>query len=485
MDAEQLNIVMIMTDQQRADHVGWAQNAQLATPNLDRIAEGWAFQRCLTANPICMPARCALLTGRYTRQIHALHMSGDLDRSIPNYPQALQRAGYRTAAVGKLHLNQTWRWGRGRGNGLNLHAMHEEMKSYGFDHVWEACGKQLAVANFCDYAAELASKGTLETFRDHTVARGPNTVWAADALFTGEPWPLAEADYPDIRIGDEAVRYIEQHDRTSAAQPFFLLSSFLSPHPPFDPPQRFLDAVPYEENDDFIQCPDSPAMDAATRQRLWKLRRAYKAMIGVIDEQVGRIFHALETKGILDNTVILFVSDHGEMLGDHSCIQKSIHWRGAVEVPCAIRHPHHLDRARYHQPIELTDLTATLLAAAGLDPHAALSEPWPGFRDIIPGRSLLPVMQGKTAPVREFAFCEYNNSWSLLHSEEFAYVRFHSPDAPQRELLFNYKDDPDECRNLATDPAHAAILARHRDYLFNLLESHPPVQSNWAEAYLQ
>ncbi|MCD8481435.1 MAG: sulfatase-like hydrolase/transferase [Verrucomicrobia bacterium] len=265
---------------------------------------------------------------------------------------------------------------------------------------------------------------------------------------------------------------------------FFILGSFLSPHPPFDPPERYLQQFPYEEVDDFNLDDTSLPMDVTTRQRMWKLRRAYKAMIRLVDDQIGRIFQALEDKGVLQETLIIFVSDHGEMLGDHGYIQKAIHWREAVEVPCAIRHPDHLNAGRFQHPIELTDLTATLLAAAGLDPQEALSEPWPGFRNIIPGKSLLPALAGNHDPVREFAFCEFNNVWSLVHSSDFIYVRYHDLRPQGRELLFHYRDDPGENHNLALDPDYSHILATHRDYLFTILESHPPVQTTWAESYL-
>ncbi|MCD8481436.1 MAG: sulfatase-like hydrolase/transferase [Verrucomicrobia bacterium] len=226
MHSRKMNIVFLMTDQQRNDHVGWSERARIATPHMDRIAEGCAFQRCLTANPLCMPARCALLTGRYTRQIHALQMSGDLNRDIPTYAQALQKAGYTTHAIGKLHFTQTWRWGRGRGRGLNLHGMNEALKQYGFDHLWEACGKQLALSNFCDYGAQLAALGLLDTFREHVASRGPNTVSAADARFTGEPWPFAEELYPDIVIGDKIVDAIRQAPAGPDAKPFFYPGQF-------------------------------------------------------------------------------------------------------------------------------------------------------------------------------------------------------------------------------------------------------------------
>lgn len=479
------NIILIMTDQHRADYVGWADNNKMATPNLDRIAEGSAFTRCLTVNPICMPARSAFMTGRYTRQIGALSMSGDLDPSIPTYPRALQQAGYRTAAIGKLHLNQSWPWGTPRGGGLNLQAMQERMREYGFDHIWEVSGKQLAQKNYCDYCDELAMAGLLEAFRDFVESEGPNTYFASEAKFTGKPWPFAEALYPDIRIGDKVVEYLQQQLAGPSDEPFFLLSSFLSPHPPFDPPERFLQLFPEDQTNDFIHADGEPEMDAATRQRLWRLRRAYRGMIALIDEQVGKILQLLSDHGQLDNTVILFVSDHGEMLGDHARIQKSTHWQQSVNVPCAIRHPDYLNGNRHTCPVEITDLSATILDIAGLDPCAALSQPWPAFRDRIPCRSLLPLLRGETDTIRTFAFSEFSNQWSLLQSDRFAYIRFHESDETQ-ELFFDLHHDPMEAHNLAhsDDPDIRQHLHRHRMAMLQQFERYPPLQSSWSTGFL-
>ncbi len=129
--AERPHIVFIMTDQHRADHVGWHPRSRLALTNIDRIAEGHAFLNCVSANPICTPARTALLTGRYSHQIGTLSMSGDLPRGIPTYAQALRKAGYHTAGIGKFHWLQTAKWGAPRGHGVDLTAVHEELKGYG------------------------------------------------------------------------------------------------------------------------------------------------------------------------------------------------------------------------------------------------------------------------------------------------------------------------------------------------------------------
>ncbi len=467
-----------MVDQLRADHVGWSPRTRIDTPHLDRIAEGAAFLHCVSANPVCTPARCALLTGRYSRQVNMLKMAGDLSRDIPTYPQALQRAGYATAGIGKFHWLQTWKWGTERGRGVDLVGLEDPLKGFGFDHVWEASGKQLAVQNYCHYCAHLEEKGLMDAFRDHIEASGKNHNEAEACEFTGEPWPLPDEDYPDLVITDRMLEWIDDRD---GDRPFFLFGSWLSPHQPHDPPASYLEQTPYEETDDFVVGDDEEPLSDEAKKRTWKLRRAYKAMVRMLDDQVGRIFAKLEEKGLLDNTVIVFVSDHGEMLGDHGRMQKSIHWHQSAVVPCAIRHPRHLDARRIEAPVELTDLTATLLDCAGLDPTEALSRDWPAFNNIIPGRSLLPALGGETDSVREFAFSECSGEWSMLHSPRHSYVRFHRTAAERpHELLFDLTADPDERHDLAGDPAHAGILEEFRGRLFRVIETHPPCQTRWA-----
>ncbi|MDP0495512.1 MAG: sulfatase-like hydrolase/transferase, partial [Verrucomicrobiota bacterium JB024] len=392
-----LNILFLMTDQQRYDCIGYAPASKIATPNIDRIAEGTAFSCCQTVNPICQPARTALLTGRYSHQIGTLQMSGDLDFSIPTYPQALQRAGYWTAGVGKFHYLQTWPWDTPRGQGVPLARLHEQFRSLGYDHLWESAGKQQAAKNTCDYCNYLKEHGLLEDFRDWVATRGGNNeLITAQLDKDGDPWPFGEEHHIDIVTGREILRAI---DARPAERPFFIFGSFCSPHKPFDPPQRFLDQVPYEEIDDFLPGEDGE-LTLAQKKTLWKLRRSYKATLLLVDEQIGKILDRLESEGLLENTLILFTSDHGEMMGDHFRVQKSTYYRESLNVPLAIRHPRHLQGTRNDSPVELTDITATILDAAGLDPCASLARDWPAFGNILPGRSLLPIAEGQAEIVR-------------------------------------------------------------------------------------
>ncbi|MDF3129731.1 sulfatase-like hydrolase/transferase [Kiritimatiellaeota bacterium B1221] len=473
-----MNLLFLMTDQQRFDCVGYAPDSKIATPHMDRIAAGCAFMRCQTVNPICQPARTALLTGKYPHQIGTLQMSGDLDFSHPTFPQALQRAGYWTAGVGKFHYLQTWPWHRAKGKGVPLSSLRSEMQSLGYDHVWESSGKQLAMKNHCDYCDYLQERGLLDSYRDWVEARGANKQTPTEDLAKdGVAWPFDEEDHIDCVTGRKIREALM--DRPGD-QPFYLLGSFCSPHKPFDPPQRFLDQVPYEEVDDFL--PGEKPLSAEDKKNLWKLRRAYKATLLLVDEEIGKVLDLLEAEGVMEDTLIVLTSDHGEMMGDHYRVQKSEFWRESLEVPLAVRHPACLDGKRHSCPVELTDITATFLDAAGLEAEEELSKPWPAFHDIVPCRSLLPVIRGEKDVVRDFAFSECRGVWSTITSREYKYVRLHGgddPDHPQ-EKLFHTATDAGELVDLAQDPEYIETLAWHRNRWIRVMETTPPAQNTWA-----
>jgi choline-sulfatase len=474
-----MNILFLMTDQQRWDHAGFMLGSVLETPNLDRIAEGIAFTRCQSVNPICQPARTALLTGRYTRQIGTLAMSGDLNFGIPTFPQALQKAGYWTAGVGKFHFLQTWPWDAPVGGGVNLVELKPAIQSLGFDQVWETAGKQLARQNYCDYCALLESRGLLKAYRDMVQTRGGNHAEPDPGLACdGDPWPFDEDLHIDAVTGEKIREAILARPKD---RPFFIKGSFCSPHKPLDPPRRFLDETPYEKRDDFLPG-DNGGLSDEDKSNLWKLRRAYRATIRLVDHEVGKILDLLQAEGLMENTMILFTSDHGEMMGDHGKVQKSLWYRESLNVPTAIRHPQFLHGTCNDSPVELTDLTATILDAAGLDPQDVLSRPWPAFNNIIPARSLLPVIRGEAARVREFAYSECRNEWISLATEKHKYVRnirVPDPDRPI-EYLFDLEKDPGEQNNLAWSEDHRETLEWFRRRACHVQDQTPPVQHCWA-----
>jgi hypothetical protein len=157
------NVLLIMADQWRADYIGALGNGKCATPHLDRIAQrGCLFTRAVTPNPVCQPARAALLTGRYPHQINLTAMNGDLRPDVATMPQAVQRAGYHTAIIGKLHFIHGTQPTK-----ADYPRAREGQKRLGFDHIWEAAGKELVGHHYCDYAAALDHAGLYGTYLEH------------------------------------------------------------------------------------------------------------------------------------------------------------------------------------------------------------------------------------------------------------------------------------------------------------------------------
>ncbi|MCM3658250.1 sulfatase-like hydrolase/transferase [Agromyces mediolanus] len=469
------NIILFMTDEQRRDYVGYSGSGNVATPHIDRIAEGTAFSGCTSSNPICAPARASLLTGRYPHQIGMLAMYGDLDPTIPTYAQILQRNGYHTAAAGKLHVLATWAGDTPRGKILDLVALREQVRGFGFDELWETAGKQLMLRNYCDYGKHLEERGLRETYLDFVEASlesEDGIVHKAEAV---QPTFLPEEDYIDVVTADRALGFLRDRPRD---KPFFLFTSFCGPHMPFDPPQSWIDRVPYEEVDDFVE--DEP-LTSEQKEGLWQKRRNYKAMIQLIDAQIGRIIDYLEEHDLLDDTVLLFTSDHGEMLGDHGRMGKAVPWWQSASIPLAVRHPDHLDSARNSTPVSLVDVAATILDSAGIDP-AQLRGDGLAFAGDIPARSLLPIVRGETGSVREYGFAESGTRWQLLETEEWKYVYWFGKSTPDRlvEELYHRRSDPDEQHNLALEPGHDEILEWFRARRAYELDQSPAVQTIWA-----
>jgi arylsulfatase A-like enzyme len=476
---KQKNIIFLMTDQQRLDCTSFSGSNRVDTPNIDRIAESVGFTGCRTINPICTPARTGLLTGRYTHQIGTLSMSGDLHQDIPTYPQALQRAGYHTAGIGKFHFLQTWKWGAGRQRGVNLVEIEDEMKKYGFDYIWESSGKQLSRQNYCHYCKYLDELGLLDKYRDFVDSAGGNYGHLGNYDIdntNGDPWPFEEKHHVEVITADEIIGQIVNRPED---KPFFIFGSFCSPHKPFDPPQRYLDMIPDEALDLISGDMEIPE---DVRKKLQMMARSYLATIKLTDDQIGRVFEALESEGLLDDTVILFTTDHGEMGGDHCMKQKNIFYKESVRVPAAIRHPDYLEQRIVESPIEITDLTATILEIAGLDPVEALSIDWPAFNNRIPCRSLMPIVNGDTDRIRDFAFSECSGVWNMIVDEKYKYVRYLDYDEPGKyeELIFNLVEDPDELVNLAKAPEGQALIQKYRDRRDWIMDSTPSCQTRWA-----
>ncbi len=474
---KKMNILFLMTDQHNPDYVGYAPNAKAKTPNIDWIAEGISFNAAVSPNPVCTPTRCALLTGKYPHQVGMMTMSGDLNPGYPTYPQALQRAGYFTAGIGKFHWMQGWHWSAPRGKGHNLVELHEEIKKYGFDYIWEAAGKQLMLRNYCDYGKYLEHMGILEKYRDEVERR--NIHGHPEYPDTSESFGIPAEHHAEVVIADKIIEAIRNRPKD---KPFCIFGSFLSPHPIIDPPEKYYENSVEQEDEVFLVKEDAMPLSREKQQSWIKNRRGYRALIHLVDDQIGRVLSALKKENELENTVIIFTSDHGDLLGDFGLDGKNKPWRESANVPLAIRHPDYITGRRVNSPVSLIDITATILDTAGLDPKLELGLKWPAWNDIVPCRSLMPVIKGEKDSIREYAFSE-NDEWEMIQTERYKYIRYRSGgdeyQAPVEEF-FDLEKDPKELRNVISCMEYEEIIQWCRERRDFVINSTPAGQMGWA-----
>jgi arylsulfatase len=454
--SRQPNILFLMTDQHRGDCLGVAGNKVIHTPNLDRIArEGVRFSCAYSSTPTCTPARTALLTGLAPWHHGMLGMTAMALEYPLETPKALKAAGYYTATIGKQHF-------------------YPMRNPHGYDRM--ILDEHCPCGNGPQALATAMKHGPVERtdyeawFWSQLPAGNPHQtgLWWND--YPSKEFALPEQFHPTHWTGDTAVNFLNGWD---GKKPFFLKVSFIRPHSPYDPPARFMKM--YEDAD----LPEAQVGKWAARYEkrnsdrtdIWhgKLspeeirhsRQGYYGCISQVDEQIGRILETLQKRGWLDDTLILFTSDHGDMTGDQNLWRKSYAYEPSAHIPMMMRWPTGLVSAKrgtvMPQPVELRDLMPTFLEAAGTEP----SRP-------IDGRSLLQLLRKNGAGWREFIDLEHDvcysptNHWNAMTDGKWKYI-FHAMDG--EEQLFNLTDDPHELQDLAGDTTHEAELRRWRERL--------------------
>ena len=469
-----MNIILITCDQLRADYVGWAQNSRMSTPNLDRIAQnGCIFEDAITTTPLCVPARCSLMTGLYAHQHGSTGNSGDLRRDLPTFPKALKAAGYRTEIVGKGH----WSFhlaGSGdeptRENYLEKKQAAQE--AYGWDDWYETSGKEMPRHHYFDWCRDLEDAGIgYEDYRsyiDHASAGGYDPNLPLSSRFAEGQWPYDPQLYVDnciSRIAKDRLQCL-----TGNEQPFFLWTSFCGPHPPYDPPEDYLNQAAFEDGIEPIP-PQDGQLSQEDKRHIAALRRRYRAMIHLIDDQVGRLLDTLEASGKSQETLVIFTADHGEMLGDHGRVNKNLYYRSSVSIPMAVRGPGIAPGNRYNGPVELTDVTGTILDAAGLSAQQALSP-------VSPARSLLPAARDPEANnVRDYAFSALASGWQMVKDRHHKYVC--GPKGEGWQWMIDLEHDPSEQRDIAQKEHSKQTETSLRNRLLQTFQNHPAPTLKW------
>ncbi|MDY0409228.1 arylsulfatase [Virgibacillus soli] len=456
------NVLLVMVDQMRADCLSILNHPVVDTPNLDQLArDGVLFNRAYAATPSCVPARAAVLTGmsqRSTRRVgYEDEVPWDYDVTMPG---EFAKAGYHTQSIGKMHVYPT----------RNLCGYHHVVLHDGYMHYNRFKHKTKAIDSFeqtDDYLPWLRERaGSQVDLLDLGLDCNSSTV--------ARPWALAEELHPTNWVTTQAIDFLRRRDPT---KPFFLKMSYVRPHPPFDPPQVYYDM--YKD----LELPDPPVGDWAEqhddaksgfnpvtakgkvpKRRLQQAQAAYYALITHIDHQIGRFFMAMQEYGVYDNTVILFVSDHGELLGDHHLFRKTLPYEGSAKVPLILADPgNYLQREKniqLDQVTELRDIMPTLLDVANIE-----------IPDTVEGKSLLPLWDQRTStPWRDYIHGEHEfgeQSYHYITDGKEKYIWFSQTG---EEQFFDLVQDPNELHNLADDANYGTKMTTRRNQLIHELK---------------
>lgn len=444
------NIVFIFTDQQRADTMGYAGDSVAITPHLDRLAgQGTVFNRCFTSSPVCMTARASLMTGHQVHQHGVWAFANPEIRHGQSHVRNIRDAGYRTGVVGKTHL---WRHGEDHAS-----SHIDEMHDWGFIDARETTGPSESHRTGSIYADHLDGKGLLDTHRHYF-----------DMYLNGErpfPWELPPTKLPtedhlDMFIAGLAEDWIAD---CPAEDPFYLQVNFGGPHDPWDSPPEYRrmynpDDIPLSINQKATG-PLSPHVELLLKYAPNKLdqmseaqnrvmKANYYSKVTLIDDCIGRVVRALQQQDLLENTWIVFSSDHGEMLGDHGLLAKKVFYEGAVNVPCLFYPP---GGGSHRDTPALTchlDIVATLIDIAGA---AKLQDS--------DGRSVLAILDGNPSDEHQTAVLSElglpPSAYTMVRTDRHKL----SVDTLSRKPLEQYDlvEDPNELHNLIEDQSYQNI----------------------------
>ncbi|MDE0420849.1 MAG: sulfatase-like hydrolase/transferase [Gammaproteobacteria bacterium] len=468
------NIVLIFTDQQRADTFGYAGDPVAITPNADQLAaEGVVFPRCCASAPVCMTTRASLISGKPVHE-HGVWSFADPEmRHGTSHVRNIRDAGYRTAVVGKTHFRHGQR---------HTHDHLQEMHDWGYMEPTEITGPVESMTTDSSYTDHLAAKGLLEVHREYLrcYVRGERE----RVLQPWETMPclLPTEDHLDMYIARTAADWIQGY---TGQEPFYLQVGFGGPHNPWDSPAEYrrrydADSMPLSitAKQKGPVAPLVETMLAGSAAKLDQMSAAqnrvmktyYYAKVSMIDEGIGWVLDALRARGDMANTWIVYSADHGEMLGDHGLIAKKVFYEGAVKVPCIVRPPGGVDGWVSDGLTDHLDIAATLMDAAG----AEAIEGSPG-RSLVPlihaGRTGPNAQQHRTAVLSEFAG---RDPYSMVLTEGYKMT----VNTRTREPLdlYDMAQDPDELHNRVDDPAFAGVREA-------LCEEHVPellANVNWA-----
>jgi N-acetylglucosamine-6-sulfatase len=433
--AKPRNIVFILTDDHRYDALGFLKpQTFLETPNLDRLAaEGVHFKNGMVTTALCSPSRASIFTGLYAHQHRVVDNNHAIDPALTFFPEHLQRAGYETAFIGKWHMGP-----------------EGDDPQPGFDH-WVSF-------------------------------KGQGTYLPSPSGLNVDGRRVPQAGYITDELTDYALRWLE---RRKGDKPFMLFLSHKAVHSDFIPadrhrgryagapfryPATMAPATPDQVRPRWVQDQRNSwhGVDYPYHSRIdiADYYRRYAETLLAVDESAGRLMDHLQTRGVLESTLILYLGDNGFAFGEHGLIDKRTAYEESIRIPMLARCPELFGDAPrvVDQVVANIDMAPTLLSAAGLVPPKGLS-----------GRDAIPLAQGKAVPWRDALLYEYywernfpqTPTVHAVRGDRYKYIRYHGVwDADE---LYDLTVDPLEARNLIFSPGHEAVARQLNTRLFDML----------------
>jgi arylsulfatase A-like enzyme len=447
---DQPDVLVLLTDQWNPRCIGYGSDAGVKTPHLDRLAEeGMIFDNTYTSCPVCMPARASLITGLYPHQHNLWGNSREwyvFPHMAPMFSD-IRNAQVTTAQIGKLH------WTGGANYRREFANKQEYYKALGLDYCMDIATPFTTNSKgddpYCEHVREL---GLMAAYEKDMTDRLVHDQYIA------RPSVVRPEDHNDSFVADEAIEFIR---RQPQKKPFCLVVSFPGPHTPLDAPGKYAEMY----NPETVQLPPN-VPDVTTemdnrysKEDIKRLRANYYGKISLIDDNVGRIIDEVKKRGNWENTLIIFTSDHGEMIGAHGKMSKGKFLEESSRVPLFMRWPARIKAGQRSSALaQVFDVYPTIVEAVGgklSTGHSAVS--------------LLPVAEGEKRSVRNAVYSEIRRKGHLNYMVRDERYKWYA--MAGQEYLFDLENDPYEMNNLIASTAHQPIIQRLKETHYGYLMS--------------
>ena len=439
------NILFIINDQHNPRHMGWAGETEIKTPFIDQLAsESVRFTNGYTNSPVCGPSRHCVYSGRYASEHHVLRNDVPMDSSCKTLMASLNEAGYMTANIGKMH-NSPYHHRRDFQYVLN-HEFYEDVAG---------------LSHYATYARQQMRQRRLKARKWQVNDAGLPWAKAPESTAFENDWRPEDIS-AEAWTTDECFKFMKDQKENRPDQPFFLHASFFPPHHPYGPLKKYADMYnaedmelpPNFDEETLKKWTHPKGMDA---EELKRFKALYFAFITQFDAEMGRLLQGLDDLGLKDNTIVVFVSDHGDMMGEHGKLYKGVMHEASARVPMLVRWPGIQPREE-SRLASFIDFMPTFLAVAGVNPAGDL-----------PGSDLRPLLENRPGWKNRAVFSEYNAVFPYLfqmwRKDDYKLMVTNRRPNPPTYQFFNVKDDPYEMNDLINAPAQQERIAEFKEEL--------------------